>query len=282
MMTNKILQTLDYHREIQMDANKDAYECTCHYLKIKNGNPHPHATGIFLMIENQHFLITAAHVVENLQTEIYIGYGKHKVVRLGGELSINQIPMNEKRDNDKIDVAIIKLDEESIGYVKQRYKFINILELGINHDIQKLPLYSAIGFAASQNKFNKVKNQLNSNPFIYTTIPADEDIYTELNCKQFLNLIVQYDKKNVINYLTNQKQTGPDPFGISGGGLWYVPIQLVEKGDKVKKQLVAVLTEWPIINKKYWISTRIDVFTEIIRQKYKLKIIKSQIVNIDI
>jgi hypothetical protein len=281
-MTKKIINALDYHREIQLEANKNAYECTCHYLKLKDGEPHPHATGIFTNIQNNYFLITAAHVIENQQTEIYVGYDKHKVTRLGGELTINQMTTNEKRVDDKIDIAILKLDDESIGYVKQRYKFLDYSELGINHKTKILPYYSAIGFPASQNKFNKYKNQLNSKPFIFTTMPADDKIYTELNCKKFLNLIVHYDKKKVIEYSTNKTQTGPDPYGISGGGLWYVPTQLVQEGDKVQKKLVGVLTEWPIKNNKYWISTRIDVFTEIIRQKYNLKIDQSKLVKVNL
>lgn len=42
------------------------------------------------------------------------------------------------------------------------------------------------------------------------------------------------------------------------------------------------MTEWPIKNRKYWIGTRIDVFTEIIRQKYGLGIIQSKIVKVNL
>jgi hypothetical protein len=42
------------------------------------------------------------------------------------------------------------------------------------------------------------------------------------------------------------------------------------------------LTEWPIENRKYFIGTRIDLFTEVIRQKYKLNLEKSKTVKLDI
>ena len=54
------MEILDYYREIQLEAAKDAYKATCHYLVLKDGNPHPRGSGVFLEIENSKFLITAA------------------------------------------------------------------------------------------------------------------------------------------------------------------------------------------------------------------------------
>ncbi|KAB1070541.1 hypothetical protein F6U93_01810 [Tamlana haliotis] len=278
---SKIINPIDYHQEIQMDASRDAYLSTCHYLTVENGIPEPHATGVFIKIFDYHFLFTAAHVADGLLKSISVGIEKHKTVQLGGEWTINKLSPNEKREEDKIDIAILKLDNESIEYVKKQYSFLNHSELGINHEVKELPYYTAIGFPCSKNKFNKFKNKLDSKPFIFNTMPAKPEIYSELNCKPFLNLIVHYDKKNVIDYEKNLKITGPDPFGISGGGLWHVPVQLVEKGNKVNKKLVAILSEWPSKNRKFWICTRIDVFTEVVRKKYNLDIETSKIIKLD-
>mgnify|MGYP001500623950 CR=1 FL=1 len=45
------MEILDYYREIQSEAAKDAYKATCHYLVIKEGNPHPHGSGVFIEID---------------------------------------------------------------------------------------------------------------------------------------------------------------------------------------------------------------------------------------
>ena len=42
------------------------------------------------------------------------------------------------------------------------------------------------------------------------------------------------------------------------------------------------MTEWPKENRKFWIGTRIDVFTEIIRQKYGLGVSQSKIVKVNL
>jgi hypothetical protein len=279
---SKILNLLDYYRDIQFSANKEAYKATCHYLKIVDGNPHPYATGIFLTIDNNYFLITAAHVIENREEDIFVGYGNNNVVKLGGELIMNSLPDGLERDDDKIDIAIFRLNEETVGYVSKQYEFITYSDIQVNHEIKELPLYSAIGFPASKNKFNKFKNELKSRPFIYTTMPAKIEVYKELGCEPFTNIIVHYDKDNVVDYKTKEHSVGPDAFGISGGGLWYIPSQLVNPGDKIEKKLVGILTEWPVRNRRYWIATRIDIFTEIIRQKYNLNIEQSKVVRVNL
>ncbi len=274
------MELIDYYREIQLEASKDAYKSTCHYLTLKSDNPVPHGSGVFIQVASEKFLITAAHVVDNKKNEIYVGIGEHDIICLGGESTVNQAP--GLRDDDRIDLSILKLNNETIVKLGDQYQFLNQNELGINHDFKLMPLYQSVGFPASKSKYNRHKDELKSTPFLYTTMPAEQKIYNELGCKQYSNFIVQYDKKKVMNYKTNQLMTGPDPYGISGSGLWFIPPQLIANGEKIDKKLVGIMTEWPRDNRKYWIGTRIDIFTEIIRQIYNLDIEKSKVVKVNL
>lgn len=275
------MKIIDYYREIQFEASQNAYTNTCHYLTIdERGNPRPYGSGVFIKIGELHFLFTAAHVVDDKMEEIYVGINKSTLLKLGGEYTINKAP--GLRDDDKLDIAILKLSEETVEKLGNQYQFLDGNELGINHEIKELPMYQSVGFPASKSKFNKFKNAIVSVPFIYTTMPASQNIYEELACPIFSNLIVHYDKEKVLDYKTGDYQTGPDPFGISGSGLWFIPSQLREKGEKIEKKLVAIMTEWPKENRKFWIGTRIDIFTEIVRKKYNLDIEKSRVVKVDV
>jgi hypothetical protein len=278
----KLLTIPVYHQQIHHEANEEAYKSTCQYLKFTNGNPTPHATGVFIKIENCHFLITAAHVVEDLENEIFLEYEKDKVVKLGGEWTICPISQGSERVKDQIDVAFLKLDDESIDLVKGRYVFLPDNEIQINHQISEFPLYSAIGFPATRNKFDKYKKELKRNPFILITQPASNEIYNQLECKSSHNIIVHYDKQNIFDYSKNQRFNGPDAYGMSGGGLWYVPQQYLKSEGKIEKRLVGILIEWPVKNRKYWIVAKIDIYTEIIRKKYRLQIEQSTQVKIDL
>lgn len=275
------MEILDYYRGIQSEAAKEAYKATCHYLILdEKGNPHPHGSGVFIEIYGSKFLITAAHVVDDKEDEIYVGIDTHELLMLGGDLTKNIAPGH--RDDDKIDISILKLNQETIDKLGGKYQFINQNELGINHEQKLLPMYTSVGFPASKSKYNSYKDEIKSKPFIYTTMPAEQAIYDELKCENFSNIIVHYDKEKVKDYSTGQTLTGPDPFGISGSGLWFVPPQVKAKGEHIDKKLVAIMTEWPKENRKYWIGTRIDVITEVIRQKYNLTIEKSKVVRVNL
>lgn len=266
------IDLIKHHQELQKTANNDAYECTCHFLIKEKGVPQPFASGVFINIDENHFLFTAAHVAEENMDNIYIISNKNKLYRLGGDWIINKLEDGGDRTLDKFDVAILKLDEESVMNIKVNHKFIDKTEIGLNHKDKILPYYSVVGFPiTSKGKYNRYKKTINSTPFIYTTYPFENDIYNELGYDKDINLIVHYDKNNVINYSNNQKQIGPVGNGISGCGLWYVPTQLVSENN-VKKKLVGILIENSVDNKKYWVATRIDVFMEFLKLKYNIKI----------
>jgi hypothetical protein len=274
------MEILDQYREIQLEAAKDVYKSTCHFLVVKDGNPHPHGSGVFIEIDGSKFLITAAHVVDDKEDEIYIGIDTHELLKMGGDLTKNIAPGH--RDDDKIDISILMLNQETIDKLGNKYEFINQRELGINHEHKLLPMYISVGFPASQSKYNSYKNKIKSIPFIYTTMPAEKAIYDELKCESSSNIIVHYDKEKVKDYSSGQFLTGPDPFGISGSGLWFIPPQAKANGELIDKKLVAIMTEWPKENRKYWIGTRIDVITELIRQKYNLTIEKSKLITVNL
>ena len=273
---------LKLYREVQAMAARNIYQSTCHFLKIDDrDHPMPYASGVFMKFENNYFLLTAGHVVDDCEEDIYIGIKQgDPLLKLGGEW-VKNVP-ETKREKDKIDAAILRLCDRTIEKVRENYRFIDLNNIEINHVDRKLPMYVSLGFPSSKSKYNAHKNELKSVPFEYITMCADDSIYKELGCAKYMNLIVHYDKKNVIDYSSGEKKNGPDPFGISGSGLWYIPETEVLKTHGIKMKLVAIMTEWPFNNKQYWIGTRIDIFTEIIRNKYNLNIPKSSIVNVNL
>jgi hypothetical protein len=187
---------------------------------------------------------------------------------------------HDKRLNDKIDIAVIKLKKESITILEKKYDFIEFSEVGINYSIKDSLEYLSVGYPATYSKCNRFKSIFKSKPFYYLTKTAKRDIYEQLECNQSYNIITHYDKKNVVSLKSNVVNMGPDPYGISGSGLWATSV--IEKNSVfyIDKKLVGIMTEWPLKNRKYWIGTRIDVVTEIIRKSFNLPILVSNIVSV--
>lgn len=123
-------------------------------MKLDNGNPKLHGTGVFIEVDSNYFLLTAAQVIDQQENDIYVGVDKHEFLKLGGELIVNSVRNSSLREDDKCDIAIFKLTEETVEILKNRYKFIPKHELGINHHDVYLPEYLAIGFPATKSKYN--------------------------------------------------------------------------------------------------------------------------------
>ena len=269
---------IEHYRAIQFEESKKAYKATCHFITLENDNPKPFGTGVFTEIDSNYFMLTAAHVTDEI--EIYVRIGNNDILKLGGDLTCNIVANKSERRKDKHDISIIKLDNFTYNKIKDIYDFIPKQQLGINHVDIKSQLYSVVGFPASKSKFNKYKNTIKSSPFIYSTFPEIDSIYGELKYNKQFNIIVEFRKENATNYVTKEKTVAPDLYGMSGGGLWFVPLPVGQTMDNCVKSLVAIMTDWPTENRNVMIGTRIDFFTELIRQKYKLELPKSLKINV--
>jgi len=268
-------------RELQDNAAREALKSTCQNFIIQDGKLKPNGCGVFIVIDNFHFLLTAAHVYEGNNFPIYVNTTKHGLITLGGEINVN-VTLTERRQ-DRIDSLIIKLDQATIDLLEGSYEYLRQFELGINHELVETPMYISVGFPASKSKMvYKERNKIVSTPYSFCTKVADESTYKKLSCNKNANIIVQYSKNKVRDSQTMTQEVGPDLYGISGSGLWFTPLQNKDRSIKVEKKLVAIMTEWSRENTKYLIGTRIDFFTEVIRKKYCLDFEQSNLVEISI
>ena len=263
------------YRNYQGILLDDIVPSSVHFLKLDdNGNPHPYGSGVLVEIDGYHFVFTAAHVIEKDHTSIGIGLNGNIFLTLGGVIHFNQ---TEDRAKDKLDIGIILLNEETVGRLKILYRFIKKEELGINHVPVSNPQYIAVGYPATKSKFNQYKNSLKSVPFNYITMPAKAEKYKPMKCDPTLQMLVHYDKNSVIDYQAGIKRPGPDSYGMSGCGFWHIPISGFIQNSR-EKRLVSILTDWP--NKNFWIGTKIDLFTELVRKNYNLDLPVSDLVNV--
>jgi hypothetical protein len=259
---------------LYIKTRKEAVELidksTCQFYILKKGTPISSGSGVCVKINEVHFILTAAHVVEDRINELYLRFEKG-ITLMGCQVNTNKI--NFKRNDDKQDIAILKLNNETVEFLNGFYTFLEEEDLGINHQLVDSAEYLAYGYPASMTKMKYKTNIIDAKSTLFTTKPAEVELYKKLNCKEDSNIIINYNKTGLVSMETLQVGTGPDVYGMSGCGLWYIPV--LAPGQEPQKKLISILTEWPPEDKHYIISTKIDVFTEIIRQTYKLNLPKS-------
>ncbi len=271
-----IRNILDRFRAIQNVNSLGAYQVTCHLFKKEKENFEAFGTGVFIQIEQNYFLLTVAHVAEGLDFELYVGIEKNTMFRLGGNIVTNN---TSNRDKDRFDLCVLKLCQETVLNISDAYRFLNIDEIQLNHEFKELPTYQLLGFPVTRSKYNHFKKKLYSKSYRFiTSAVVDNDIYTKLKCEKAFNVLLNYNRKKVYSITKKTIQIGPELHGVSGCGLWHTPITEIKSKTKPKKYLVAIITEWPVNHRNYLIATRIDLFTEIIRQHFKIDIPKSNII----
>ncbi|CAM1374645.1 hypothetical protein [Tenacibaculum xiamenense] len=263
------------HRDkLQAITNKIVEKHTCLFVK-NTDKPSGFATGVFVKINEHHFIFTAGHVAENNISEIFIIINNEgRFINPGGEWVINKV--EGEREDDRIDVVILKLDELSITEISKSYDFLEKTYLDDSHNDTTYPGYSLVGFPESRNRYNKYKGKLERELFQFNTTSVegeDEDIYNKYEYDRSINILIIYEQKKVINILTGSKETGPNLQGMSGSGLWYTKMQKIPLDqNNVDKKLIGIFIESTMKNKKYWVATRIQVFLKLLKESFEIEI----------
>jgi hypothetical protein len=263
-----------------MKMHDDIMRSTGLLFKDVDDFPSPLASCIFVKFGNSYFLITAAHVYDEGPSDLFIIL-PDKEITIGGELASTRLPVSGDRKDDKIDIAFIKIQDDIVNDISQRFKFIEIEEVGISHELQFNHNYFVFGFPATRptHKMKMLKN-IPTKIFSFWTSPLSAENYLKTKFKPHQNILLRFNKKEVFNKATNIKQKAPDIEGISGCGLWYISDPSLEN---TSKKLIGIITENdqnPL--KKYLIATRIDVLTEAIRKLFKIDIPESNVAKVNL
>ncbi|WP_405246801.1 hypothetical protein [Cellulophaga sp. Asnod2-G02] len=227
-----------------------------------------HGSGVLIRIRNLHLLISAAHVFDDFEKlSIPIENGKF-MFKPGGEIISNYPELN--RENDNLDIGLLILDTESIKELKTTYSFLQEEEVQINHNFIENQKYMLYGFPSTWSEKSFTKKSFHIRPFYNLTFPVNKSEYTRFNREHYLNVIVEYDRKNALNVKSKTLSFGPDLFGMSGCGLWKI-------NNLSKVNLVAIMTDWPKENRNRIIGVRIDLVTEFLRKHRNLDIAESNL-----
>jgi hypothetical protein len=244
----------------------------------------PLATGILIKVNSVHFLITAAHVLqykgEDINPEdIGIITGGNEFNILNGHIKFTRLSLHE--NNNNIDLAIWKIDDERVvKEIESKFTFLSPERIDITHTPVQESKYLIVGFPITRSKKKPNTLKIKVDPFIFLTKQSKKNIYSKLILQQHSNLIVDYRKRRIRNFNGSTGQ-GPDPYGLSGCGLWYLPEMKIGDDNRVESKLVGIMTEWHNTQNAL-VATRIHIVTEIIRKEFGLTLPVSEITQINL
>jgi hypothetical protein len=182
------------------------------------------SSGTLVQIGSRFFIATAAHNLTPINDNcLYIAYGKEPVYE--PFRFVRRKPLLNETEPE-FDVGYIEISHDTAKSMNEK-EFLPLNR--INPFINFWPTRVFLtGFPAEMVSLESdLKNKFVSDAIGYLT---ETKKLNELKCNydELTDIVVDYEPKSIFV----EKQTGitmPQPFGLSGGGLWALPITQQEK-----------------------------------------------------
>lgn len=224
--------------------------------------PHPEASAVLLELGEQHFLLTAGHVLDN---EENLGFAlEGKFYPISDEFFYYY---NKSTDtlNHKVDIGVVRLNQDIIDAFKNSgFNFLKYSQLSLSQPYSPGNCYLLAGYPANRKKLKISTGSFSCTPFFLSTREVIDD-FKKLKVLKDYKLLLNYQKRKIINPHTGDKIQGPNLKGVSGSGIWYL--------NNGMSTLAGIFTDWHM-DYNLLAATRIEVLIEAIRQSYMINIPK--------
>ena len=216
----------------------------------------PAGSGVFIKHKENYYIITAAHVLAEHYNDTFVIL-EDKELTIGGRLVSSPMPESGKRDDDKIDISILKVDQKSTIELLTRFKAIEISEIEINHELEETATYFSVGFPLTRTEKIWGMNDIKSIGFTYQTEPFLNYNYNQFGFNKETTIAIKFDGE-VTSATLPHPHLSPDIYGISGSGLWH----FYNKNHKALIGIVIQIIKEPL--HKGVLVTKIDVVMKMI------------------
>ena len=250
-----------------------ALRATCQlYQKVNDYSDLFVANGCAVLFEfnSNYYCFSNAHVLaDNQLGKTFLLLKDNMTATVGGQIFYTRLPSSKKRIDDTLDIAVVKLNPKIAEFLKENGQHF----LSYNHILTGLTLLKnqvllLAGYPASKTKIDFKTNGLKFNPLVARTIPFLKDLKKASFPKEFHHM-VEFPIKSFKETSTGARMTAPQPYGISGSGLW---LFTQDRDLKIHPILVGILSEYHE-NRAILISTKIDLFIDLLKQKFDNTII---------
>lgn len=192
-----------------------------------NGRPSLHGTGFFVRSGCDHFLVSAAHVLDTAKKNGLYFYSTPNTLRhLSGQLLTTKGEANHV--NDHIDIGVLKLSDGYAPPYPEVDKFaMDISYLRPGHRPRSGKSYILIGFPATKSKVNTQDKTATVRPYAYRNRSIDENEYVKHGLDPATHVAVRLDLRKSFGE-DGTHQHFPKPQGMSGSP---IVVLYEEEGD---------------------------------------------------
>ena len=239
--------------------------CTCQLFRQDSASAVPFASGVFVFLGDNFYLLTASHVIEDWSdsNKLFVPIGDDYVSIAGKGCG------SEMAKEDRIDAAYIKLKPELIPVLVKHYRFLPYHKMLHHEKIFHEPNYCAFGYPV----INKRKETGKTFGSAYFMKASYDKVYTHYGLNPISHYVLEFLGK-AINIRSNKlEKIKTQHYGLSGGGLWYIDIGFDEDNAKIISDaiLIGIMTEFRRDKYDCLIANRIEIILALISNNEREK-----------
>ena len=200
--------------------------------------PVPFASGLFVKWNRRSFLLTAGHCIQD---------GKGNVNKIGLMIDRHFYAISGHswvHADPKIDLGFVLLTEQSEKICADAYPFLEEHMIQPNYFIKDSDNYLVAGYPVSKTDVNMVGRKISKEPFVLHTVPKSPSFYQKNGFAPEQSILTSFHRRKSRFYGEEGYQKSPEPYGISGSGLWCIPSFVTASPEDATFYLVAVMTEY--------------------------------------
>lgn len=228
---------------------------TCQIFKREMGEIKPEGSGVLAKLGDYVYIITASHVTENWTDENpLLMRTENGYVTIAGEV------LETDFENNELDLAYIKLDQDLASQIQKGYKFLPVSKFRRHLNILDSKNYCVIGFPTVNQKIEN--GILKTGATSYLLQPCKQNVYDFYKLDRSTTYVLNLNGKT-LDQKTDEKAKLDTRFhGISGCGLWLIILKNVNGEIVIDYRLIGIITSYRQGNFFCFIGNRIEHILE--------------------
>jgi rhamnose transport system permease protein len=197
-------------------------------------------SGVLLQIGNKRFLLTAGHVLDRANEGLaYIGLPRGYLQITGAFKATT--PPDGNRNEDRVDLGFIALDEHVANAIAETYAFLFIHNLDVLDDGREGTHYVVNG--CPWKKVKKDGKTLRPQMYELRLTGRSHNDYPALGLSPERHIAMEFDRKKMTNGFGRRVES-PKLSGVSGGPVWKM-VSVAHPSGKpaLTKRLVGIVIE---------------------------------------
>ena len=252
-----------------LSAVKTALDSTCQLYQWEDESTEQFvANGCAVLFSHgaNYYCLSNAHVLADAQLgKTFFVLGNRFQMTVGGDMWFSVPYDSTARNNDFLDFAIVKLSHAVARHLLDDGRvFLRLNQFQTISSLGAGDILLLAGYPASKFEIDRQTNRIKFAPFMCRTIPY----LSEVKIKEFnrgLHHIIQFPIASFRETTTRQRMRAPQPHGMSGSGLWL--LEQSHPDENPIPILIGLLAEYHE-NQAVMISSKIDLFLDVIRQEF--------------